>query len=38
LFVNDELSEARWVTREELAHLPTTDGLAEIVEAAFERL
>jgi 8-oxo-dGTP diphosphatase len=38
LFLNNELSEARWVTREELAHLPTTDGLAEIVEAAFGRL
>jgi ADP-ribose pyrophosphatase YjhB (NUDIX family) len=36
--LNEELSEARWVTREELARLPTTDGLAGIVDAAFERL
>jgi ADP-ribose pyrophosphatase YjhB (NUDIX family) len=36
--LNEELSEARWVTREALARLPTTDGLAGIVDAAFERL
>jgi 8-oxo-dGTP diphosphatase len=36
--LNEELSEARWVNWEELARLPTTDGLAGIVEAAFGRL
>ena len=36
--LNDELSEARWVTLVELAGLPTTPGLADIVAAAFDRL
>ena len=36
--LNEELSEARWVDPAELAGLPTTPGLAEIVAAAFERL
>ena len=36
--LNEELSEARWIARAELAGLPTTPGLSEIVEAAFERL
>jgi 8-oxo-dGTP diphosphatase len=33
--LNEELSEARWLTPPELAGLPTTPGLAEIVAAAF---
>jgi 8-oxo-dGTP diphosphatase len=33
--LNEELSEARWVRPAELAGLPTTAGLAEIVAAAF---
>jgi 8-oxo-dGTP diphosphatase len=36
--LNEELSEARWLRPAELAGLPTTPGLAEIVAAAFERL
>jgi 8-oxo-dGTP diphosphatase len=36
--LNDELSEARWLKPEELTGLKTTDGLAEIVAAAFERM
>jgi 8-oxo-dGTP diphosphatase len=36
--LNEELSEARWLRPSELAGLPTTPGLAEIVAAAFERL
>ena len=36
--LNEELSEARWLDPAELAGLPTTPGLAEIVEAAFERI
>ena len=36
--LNEELSEARWLRPDELAALPTTPGLAEIVAAAFERL
>lgn len=36
--LNEELSEARWLDPAELAGLPTTPGLAEIVAAAFERL
>ena len=36
--LNDELSEARWLKLEELAGLKTTEGLAEIVAAAFDRL
>jgi 8-oxo-dGTP diphosphatase len=36
--LNEELSDARWLDPAELAGLPTTPGLAEIVAAAFERL
>ncbi|HEY6995953.1 MAG TPA: NUDIX hydrolase [Xanthobacteraceae bacterium] len=36
--LNEELSEAHWLDPAELAGLPTTPGLAEIVAAAFERL
>jgi ADP-ribose pyrophosphatase YjhB (NUDIX family) len=36
--LNDELSEARWLRPSELSGLPTTEGLAEIVAQAFERL
>jgi ADP-ribose pyrophosphatase YjhB (NUDIX family) len=38
LTLNDELDEARWVRPEEIAGLKTTEGLAEIVAAAVERL
>jgi ADP-ribose pyrophosphatase YjhB (NUDIX family) len=33
--LNEELAEARWVLPAELAHYETTEGLAEIVAAAF---
>jgi 8-oxo-dGTP diphosphatase len=36
--LNEELSEARWIEPAELASLPTTPGLAEIVAAAFDQL
>jgi ADP-ribose pyrophosphatase YjhB (NUDIX family) len=36
--LNEELSEAHWLDPAELAGLPTTPGLAEIVAAAFDRL
>jgi 8-oxo-dGTP diphosphatase len=36
--LNEELSEARWIEPADLAALPTTPGLAEIVAAAYERL
>src|SRR5262249_110517 len=36
--LNEELDEARWPDPAELASLPTTPGLAEIVAAAFDRL
>jgi 8-oxo-dGTP diphosphatase len=36
--LNEELDDARWLVPSELASLRTTDGLAEIVAAAFERL
>jgi 8-oxo-dGTP diphosphatase len=36
--LNDELDESRWVRPSELAGLNTTEGLAEIVAAAFERM
>ena len=36
--LNDELAEARWLRPAALAGLATTEGLAEIVAAAFERL
>ena len=34
--LNEELAEARWLVPAELAGLETTEGLAEIVRAAFE--
>ena len=36
--LNDELAEALWLRPEELVGLKTTEGLAEIVAAAFERM
>ena len=36
--LNEELAEARWLKLEELAGLNTTEGLAEIVAAAFKRM
>jgi ADP-ribose pyrophosphatase YjhB (NUDIX family) len=36
--LNDELADARWLRPDELAGLKTTEGLAEIVAAAFERM
>jgi len=36
--LNEELSDARWLHPSELASLPTTEGLAEIVAQAFERM
>lgn len=36
--LNDELDEFRWIRPSELSELKTTDGLAEIVAAAFERM
>ena len=36
--LNEELAEARWLKPAELASLKTTEGLAEIVAAAFERM
>jgi 8-oxo-dGTP diphosphatase len=36
--LNEELAEAHWLRPSELAGLQTTEGLAEIVAAAFERL
>ena len=36
--LNEELDEARWLDPAELASLPTTPGLADIVAAAFDRL
>jgi ADP-ribose pyrophosphatase YjhB (NUDIX family) len=36
--LNEELDEARWLKLEELASLNTTEGLAEIVAAAMERM
>lgn len=35
---NEEIAEFRWVRPSELGTLATTDGLAEIVASAFERL
>lgn len=35
---NEEIAEFRWIRPPELKPLPTTEGLAEIVAAAFERL
>jgi 8-oxo-dGTP diphosphatase len=36
--LNEELDEARWIDPAELANLPTTAGLADIVAEAFDRL
>jgi 8-oxo-dGTP diphosphatase len=36
--LGDEIAEARWLRPSELPSLNTTEGLAEIVAAAFERL
>ena len=36
--LNEELAEARWLRPAELNGLKTTDGLAEIVASAFERI
>jgi ADP-ribose pyrophosphatase YjhB (NUDIX family) len=36
--LNEELSEARWILPAELPSLRTTEGLADIVAAAFARL
>jgi ADP-ribose pyrophosphatase YjhB (NUDIX family) len=36
--LNEELAEARWLKPEELGDLKTTEGLAEIVASAFERM
>jgi 8-oxo-dGTP diphosphatase len=36
--LNEELSDARWLRPAELSSLKTTEGLAEIVAAAFERI
>ena len=36
--LNEELSEARWLRPSELAGLSTTEGLADIVAAAFDRM
>lgn len=36
--LNPELAEARWLAPAQLSALPTTEGLADIVAAAFRRL
>src|SRR5262249_27479150 len=36
--LNEELAEARWIEPAELAGLNTTEGLAEIIALAYERL
>jgi ADP-ribose pyrophosphatase YjhB (NUDIX family) len=36
--LNDELSDARWVRPADIASLPTTPGLAQIVADAFARM
>lgn len=36
--LNEELSEAHWMRPDEITPLKTTDGLAEIIAAAFERM
>ena len=38
VLLNDELTEARWLAPAELSGLKTTDGLAQIVAAAAERI
>lgn len=37
VILNDESDDFRWVTLDELAALPTTPGLAEIVRSAMEQ-
>lgn len=36
--LNDELAGARWIRADEIASLRTTEGLGEIVAAAFKRI
>jgi 8-oxo-dGTP diphosphatase len=36
--LNHELAEARWLTSDEIAPLRTTEGLRDIIAAAFERM
>jgi 8-oxo-dGTP diphosphatase len=36
--VNEELAEARWMRPDDIAPLKTTEGLREIIAAAFERM
>ena len=36
--LNDELDDARWIVPAQLSSFKTTEGLAEIVAAAFDRL
>lgn len=36
--LNEELAEARWLRPSEIHGLPTTEGLAAIIAAAFERI
>lgn len=36
--LNEELAEARWLKPEEIKPLQTTEGLHEIIAAAFERM
>ena len=38
VLLNDELTDARWLAPAELSGLKTTDGLAQIVTAAAERI
>ncbi len=38
VILNEELSDSRWVDQAEIAKLPTTPGLPDIVAAARERL
>ena len=38
LTLNEELAEARWLTPPELSALKTTEGLAAIVNTAYERI
>jgi ADP-ribose pyrophosphatase YjhB (NUDIX family) len=38
IILNEELAEARWLKPSELSELATTEGLAEIVAAAWEKM
>jgi ADP-ribose pyrophosphatase YjhB (NUDIX family) len=38
IVLNEELDDARWLSPAELSGLPTTEGLSEIVAAAFAQL